>query len=58
MSPRVFGMGLAIFAIAWAVVGLLKLWTNARSHRIEMDLMDEWTKEMQTLAAEARKKKG
>lgn len=57
MSPRELGVGLAILAILGAVMGLLKLWDNARTHRIEMDLMDEWTKEMQTLAAEARAQK-
>ena len=57
MSPRVFGAALAILAIVWAVLGLLKLWTNQRRHRTEMDLMDAYAAELQKLAAESRERK-
>lgn len=45
---------MAILAIAWAVLGLMKLWTDRRRHRNEMDLMEAYTAEMRKLAAEAR----
>ena len=57
MSPRVFGAALAILAIAWGVLGLLKLWTDRRRHRTEMDLMDAYAAELQKLAAESRERK-
>ena len=57
MSPRAFGVGLAILAIVWAVLGLLKLWTDRWQHRTEMDLMEAYSAEMQKLAAEARERK-
>jgi hypothetical protein len=55
MTPRVLGIGMAILAIVWAVVGLLKLWTNARSRRERAALIDEYDKYSSVLAAEVEK---
>lgn len=54
MTPKIFGAGIAILAIIWAVMGLISLWEKSRRHRREMDLYEAQTAYMQKLAAEAR----